>query len=85
MPTGRTFLALAWPLLAVACGSGATSDASGASFAPEPSAGTSGGTSAPGATAEPPPEKEVESDYEAPVATGRFVWNANRRGVWIGS
>lgn len=26
---------------------------------------------------EPPPEKEVESDYEAPVATGHFVWVAN--------
>ena len=77
MPTGRTFLALAWPILAVACGSGATSDASGVSFAPEPSAGSSGGTSAPGTPAEPPPEKEVESDYEAPVATGRFVWVAN--------
>lgn len=25
----------------------------------------------------PPPEKEVESDYQAPVATGSFVWVAN--------
>lgn len=32
-----------------------------------------------GSGAEPPPggEKEIESDYEAPVATGSFVWIAN--------
>ena len=39
--------------------------------------GAEAGATAPGAPAEPPPEKEVESDYEAPVATGRFVWVAN--------
>ncbi|MBN9160033.1 MAG: hypothetical protein J0I07_03630 [Myxococcales bacterium] len=63
-------------ILAAACGS---DDASGfaeraagdADFnpgakGPEPSEG-----------AEPPPEKEVESDYEAPVATGNVVWIAN--------
>jgi hypothetical protein len=34
---------------------------------------------APGSGAAPPPggEKEIESDYEAPVATGSFVWIAN--------
>lgn len=35
----------------------------GAGRGPEPSA--------------PPPEREVESDYEAPVATGNIVWIAN--------
>lgn len=75
-PRRRQLLALAWPLLAVACGSSATSDLAGANFAPgDADGGTSG--AAPGAAAEPAPEKEVESDYEAPVATGRFVWVAN--------
>ena len=44
-----------------------------------PGAGADSRASSPGAPAEPPPEKEVESDYEAPVATGRFVWVANPR------
>ena len=75
MQKRRSVVAFAWPLLFVACGSGA-SDASGAAFAPEPAAdpGTGGAGAAP---VEPPPEREVESDYEAPVATGRFVWVAN--------
>ena len=72
----RPLLAFVWPLLSVACGSGASSDAAGASFAP-PAEGGTATPSAPGASAEPPPEKEVESDYEAPVATGHFVWVAN--------
>lgn len=59
-----------------ACGA---SSESTAGFAREDgangAASSSGG--APGAPAEPPPEKEVESEYEAPVATGNFVWVAN--------
>src|SRR4029078_6111203 len=39
--------------------------------------GGGGGAGAARAPGEPPPEKEVESDYEAPVATGHFVWIAN--------
>jgi hypothetical protein len=35
-----------------------------------------GGAAGAGADA-PPPEKEVESDYEAPVATGNVVWITN--------
>ncbi len=69
-------LVFAWPLLSIACGSSASSDAAGANFAPPPGEGGAS-PSAPGASGEPPPEKEVESDYEAPVATGRFVWVAN--------
>jgi hypothetical protein len=76
MLTRRSFVAFAWPLLVVACGSDASSSEAGAAFAPAP--GADPGAGAPGAApAEPPPEKEVESDYEAPVATGRFVWIAN--------
>ncbi|HEY8076920.1 MAG TPA: hypothetical protein VIF62_22490, partial [Labilithrix sp.] len=63
-------------LVLAACGSADASGFSGASDAP--SAGADGG--APGTSATPgtpPPEKEVESDYEAPVATGNFVWIAN--------
>jgi hypothetical protein len=63
-------------LLAVACGDSANSELAGANGAPG-APGAEGGASAPGAPGEPPPEKEVESDYEAPVATGRFVWIAN--------
>jgi hypothetical protein len=33
--------------------------------------------SQPGAPGQPPPEKEVEADYEAPVATGNYVWITN--------
>jgi len=76
MRTRRSLVVLAWPLLAVACGSNASSDFGGATAAPGES-GADGGATAPGAAGEPPPEKEVESDYEAPVATGRFVWVAN--------
>jgi hypothetical protein len=74
----RTQLAWAVPaLFLLACGSSTTA---AGDFSPLPGGtegGTSGGTSAPGAPATPPPEKEVESDYEAPVATGTFVWIAN--------
>jgi hypothetical protein len=71
----RTVLLWATPaLLALACGSSST-DASFAGAAPPGTPGSSGGD--PGAPAEPPPEKEVESDYEAPVATGHYVWVAN--------
>ena len=62
-------------LCALACGS--AQDASGFD---EVGAPQSSGTAAPGAgatPAQPGPEKEVESDYEAPVATGHFVWVAN--------
>jgi hypothetical protein len=61
---------------AVACGSGDAALESGdrAGFGPEAAADGGAAGAIPG---EPPPEKEVESDYEAPVATGNFVWIAN--------
>jgi hypothetical protein len=58
-------------------GSSATG-AGGSSFAPGGSAsGTAGSTGAAGAGDSLPPEREVESTYKAPVATGHFVWIAN--------
>lgn len=71
---GRSVVSLALPLVVAACGA-APADAMGFDGAP----GADGGAAAPGA-GEPggtPPEREVESDYEAPVATGNFVWIAN--------
>jgi hypothetical protein len=66
-------------LFLAACG-GADA-ASTADFEPS---GDARGPNQPGAPSEgaggsepAPPEKEVESDYEAPVATGNFVWGAN--------
>ncbi len=63
-------------LLVAACGS----DSEAFSTA-EPRAGgaeaPSDGTGGAGKGAEPPAEKEVESTYEAPVATGNVIWIAN--------
>ena len=70
----------------VACA--AQSDESGSSMSPYPgpggsggAAGTGGGTAGnggqTGVDAGLPPEQEVESAYESPVATGRYVWVAN--------
>ena len=71
--------ALLWAtpaLLALACGSSVTDASSlrGDNTTPQDPGASSGGGAAP---TEPAPEKEVESDYEAPVATGHFVWIAN--------
>lgn len=65
----------------VACG-GDASDASPSGGYPSSDAGyDSGGTAADtgGSVPDtaPPPEKEVESQYKAPVATGRYVWVPN--------
>jgi hypothetical protein len=72
----RTPVAWALPaLFMLACGASTTTAAD--SFAPVGAAdGGTGGVTTP-TPAEPPPEKEVESDYQAPVATGSFVWIAN--------
>lgn len=74
---------LGWVALATLGGAAACgSDETSSSFAPRAGFADESGSSsgAGGAAAEPgppPPEKEVESDYEAPVATGSFVWIAN--------
>ncbi len=63
-------------------GSGATGNGSPAAGGSSGSGGTtnlspsgSGGTSEP--PPPPPPEKELETAYETPVATDRYVWTAN--------
>jgi hypothetical protein len=74
----RTQLAWAMPaLFLLACG--AADSVTASDFVPAGGTSAEAGTAAPGqgGPAEPPPEKEVESDYEAPVATGSFVWIAN--------
>lgn len=74
----RTPLVWALPaLFAMACGDSSTDSAFGGEAAPRTPGAEDPGGAAPGGPTIPPPEKEVESDYEAPVATGRFVWVAN--------
>ncbi len=50
-----------------------------ASFEPRAAEAADGGAGGmnPAPSGEAPPEKEVESDYEAPIATGNIVWIAN--------
>ena len=81
-----SFLAM---VAVVACGSAASEDmASGAGTNNYPYPGTGGGSGAAGAATggSPgydagadalPPEQELESTYESPVATGRYVWVTN--------
>lgn len=76
---GRSHVAWALPaLLGMACGQATSSELASEGAPPAARDATSGGTGAAAAVpTAPPPEKEVESDYEAPVATGNFVWIAN--------
>ncbi len=77
--SGRLFLpACAMLLVLAACGSSdalSAYDEGGREAAPGGSAPNASGDPSGGAAA--PPEKEIESDYEAPVATGNVVWVAN--------
>jgi hypothetical protein len=63
-------------LLLAACGDDSRESAFAAGEAGASDGGT-GGMGAPGEPSGPAPEKEIESDYEAPVATGNVVWIAN--------
>lgn len=71
------------PLAVLLCGCGADlgdASLSGSSYSPDAGASKSDPEGAGGASASDgglPPEKEIESDYEAPVATGNVVWIAN--------
>jgi len=77
------------PASGLAPGAGGSFQGSGATGNGSPAAGGSGGTSGSttiltpntgGGMSEPPPpppEKELETAYEAPVATDRYVWTAN--------
>lgn len=74
----RTLFVWAMPaLFSFACGS--STETSGFAGEAPNAPGAEGGAGGGAGPSEPPPEKEVESDYEAPVATGRFVWVANPR------
>jgi hypothetical protein len=60
--------------------SGASAGGAGADSGPciGPGCGGSGGSSTGGAAGSgPPPEKELESSFRSPVATGKYVWAAN--------
>ncbi len=75
-------LLLFGPLVALACGASAADSAGTSSgLPPHPSddSGIPPADVAPVDTAPPPPppEREVESSYRSPVATGRYVWVAN--------
>ncbi len=63
----------------IACGSAASDSGFSPTGAPAPSDGKDGSSGGSGASTpgQPPPEKEVESQYKAPVATGKYVWVAN--------
>lgn len=63
-----------------ACGasdSATTFGAEAPSGAADAGTGPSGNGGASAVDAGPPPEKEIESSFQAPVATGNFVWVAN--------
>jgi hypothetical protein len=50
---------------------------SGGAPAPAPRGDGGAGAAAPAQDAGPPPERELESAYQSPVATGKYVWIAN--------
>ena len=67
-------------LSVVACGVSASSSESsdGAPASPKsPGAASDAGGFFGDAASPPPPEREVESSFEAPVATGSYVWVTN--------
>jgi len=86
---GRVCTQAAWAVAAVVAAGCAANDAGGAAatagapYPPNDNGGSGGAAGAGGAGATGgtggslPPEQEVESSYESPVATGRFVWVAN--------
>src|SRR5690242_3826031 len=59
------------------CGGDATSLEAASGTPREAAPGASDDKAGGAAPGEPAREREVESDYEAPVATGRLVWIAN--------
>lgn len=68
--------------LVAACGSGSNDNGPGSAGGGSTVGSGGGVTSGPATTGGPvdaglPPEKEVESSYGAPVATGKYVWVAN--------
>jgi DNA-binding beta-propeller fold protein YncE len=68
-------------LLAAACGASEWGSTESANLGNPPATGGMGGaggsTGATDAGVDAPPEEELESTFQAPVATGRYVWTAN--------
>jgi hypothetical protein len=62
---------------AYGCGSGGVASTSELGGSGDAAGSSSSGAAGASPSDAPPAEKEVESDYEAPVATGSFVWIAN--------
>lgn len=58
-------------------GGGGTLNVSSGGSAGTQGGGLAGGAGSSGTEPPPPPEMELESAFEAPVATNRFVWTAN--------
>ncbi len=80
LPWAASILGLVWSVFA--CGS--NMDEGSEAYSLPPGTSGAGGWAPPkadaaaDAAAEPlPPEQELESSYQSPVATGRFVWIAN--------
>lgn len=81
-PRTRSLLGLALhaAILVVAC---SASDSSSENFSDfggigtGGSTGVGGGATGSGGAASEPPEDELDDDYQAPVAAGRFLWSAN--------
>src|SRR3954470_15540079 len=76
-----TLASISFCYVFTACGASDASD-SATKFDPSVDSGTrtDTGTVPPvdsGPPPPPPPEKEVESSYRSPVATGKYVWIAN--------
>ena len=86
IPTWSALAAIGTMVVVAACAA-ESDDMDAAGMAPYPSGGSGGGgggtatggaaPTEPGDDAGLPPEQEVESSYESPVATGRYVWVAN--------
>lgn len=76
-----TLACCAVPFAVFACGASDASESASAprspSEGPSSDGGVGGAPVSDTAPPPPPPEKEVESSYESPVATGKYVWIAN--------
>ena len=88
VPVRMKLISLALLLsMAAGCAGASDSGASSGGGTPQGSSGTgagatnggtgSGGSTGTGGSSSLPPETEVETSYEIPVATGRYIWVAN--------
>lgn len=80
MVTKRRWLLVSLACAPLACGASGDALSSSAERGAFPGDPTASGATAGGASSDAAaPERELESLYEAPVATGRYVWTANPR------